>query len=193
MVGSNNKSATPEVAANRLIKRHGPFICLGDDWWHWNGYIWREVDPKFYRKHATEIQSAGQRSSKYANEVLALVNAKCQHHPEETKWRYGVGFKDDNTVMVNVKNGVVRVHLADERMELIDPDPEHLAAAQFPVKFEPDAECPVFAGLLRTALLDRMDRYLLQCYAGYCLLPDYRFQCVMLCQGPPNSGKSLLI
>lgn len=186
------KAATKEDWAEQLIEELGPFICLGNDWWKWNGSIWKPVSSGQYLYDALMVQPKP-RVEKTAREIVSTMNMLCQKDPDLIPWRRGIGFKNEETVIINVQNGVVRIGLLTGEVELIAANPDHYATAQLPVNYLPEAQCPTFFRLLESALPDQGDRTMLQCYAGYCLLPDTRFQCVLLCHGSPNSGKSLLI
>ena len=180
--------------ADLLIEQFGPFMCLGKQWWRWNANIWEQVEPTQYLRFCVTIlpRDAG-RINRIANDILELAQQKCQVNPKAITWRRGIGFKDENTVIINTLNGVVRVDLASGKAELIEPDPAHLATAQLPVVFDPKAQCPTFDYLRESCLPSQEDQYLLQCFSGYTLLPDHRFQCSLFCHGVPNSGRSLLM
>jgi P4 family phage/plasmid primase-like protien len=185
------KGATPEKYADIIIDRNGPFKCSGDDWWRWSGSMWEETNSKYYRRHALAVQS-NSRSMKVTNEILSIINAKSQID-SDAHWRYGIGFKNADTVMINVRNGVLRVRLDTGSIEFMEPDPRHHVISQLPVEYDANAKCPTFTGVCQEMWSEEADRTLLQSYAGYSLLPDHRFQCMLFCYGPTNAGKSLII
>src|SRR4029077_15225425 len=100
---------------------------------------------------------------------------------------------DRVNVQINTQTGVVNMRLIDGETWLSEPNPKDLVTSELPLEYNPKAECPVFDYILRSVLPNEEDRRLLQCFVGYCLIPDHRFQCVLFCYGAPNSGKSLLI
>ena len=122
------------------------------------------------------------------------MNHLSQCDPQKVLWRGCVWFDEaKKKVMVNALNGIITINLKSGTVELGEADPWSFATERFPVSYDPAAKCHMFDYLLTSALPDAADQNLLQCFAGYCLLPDYRFQCVLFAHGRPNSGKSLLI
>ena len=191
---NSKKSATIEWYAERLIDELGPFICLGKHWWRWDGSIWSQVEAAQYSRHAFLIQPHGSRSVRATSNILMAVNHLRQCDPQKIVWRGSVWFdQGKKSVMVNVLNGVITINLKTGTVQTGEADPWSFATEKLPVNYDPAAQCRMFDYLRDTALPDAADQNLLQCFAGYCLLPDYRFQCVLFAHGRPNSGKSLLI
>ena len=192
------KAASTDGYARRLVKEHGPIIVIGPDWRQWQpntegGGIWRSIDKDKFLGLAYDIQ-AGNKSNKAAINVVDSMRMICQKsNPENFEWRGAIGFKNEHIVIINVLNGVVRVDLEKFTIELIEADPSHYATAQLPLRYNPEAKCEVFDKILSTTLPDAANRLKIQCFIGYCFLPDTRHQCVLHCYGRAHSGKSLLI
>jgi putative DNA primase/helicase len=177
-----------EWYANRINIRYGPFISIGKERWHWNDFIWEKTTFDKYRKYAVRIQK--EPKSCVATSKIFQMLSDITQATEEVKWQGAVRF-DGEDIMISLKNGYLRCNTVLTQLE--DPGPKAFVTAQLPVEYDPKATCPTFDYLLKSALPDERDQLLLQCFVGYCLLPDHRFQSVLYCYGPPNSGKSLLM
>ena len=192
----SKKAASIERYATELIDQLKPFICLGKQWWKWDGSIWRQVEAAQCSRHAFLIQppSYGNRSVRMASNILTAMNHPCQCDPEKVPWRGSVWLDEGKeSVIVDALNGMIHINLKTGTVEIAEADPWSFATEKLPVSYDPAAKCHIFDYLRESALPDAADQNLLQCFAGYCLLPDYRFQCVLFAHGRPNSGKSLLI
>jgi P4 family phage/plasmid primase-like protien len=196
-----DKSIDIHVYAYKLMKIcGGKFRSIGKDLWRWNDSIWESVTFDQYRPSAVNIQKEGQRSVTLTNNILEMMKNMTQRDPRTIKWQGAVRFEDETqkAVMINVANGDLQVPLNSEltdvnSLQMFEPNWEDYVTANLPVEFNPKAKCPTFDYLLASALPDIRDRHALQCFVGYCLIPDHRFQSVLFCHGKPNSGKSLLI
>jgi P4 family phage/plasmid primase-like protien len=193
------KSANVINYAKALIQRYGPFVCIEREWrqWvtnDWGGGIWQTVSSDEFLSYALAIQVEPQHPKMAASiieTVRQLTQAK-QHR--QIKWRGAIGFKHEKMVIVNTHNGIIKLDLGRKEVSREDADPSHKAVVQLPIIYDRNAKCPIFREeILGRTLPDPANQLCLQCYLGYCLLPDFRHQRVLYCCGKPSTGKSLLI
>ena len=193
----SQEKANPEAWATLVIKKAGPFRCVGKDkWWQWNGRYWQEIDPKQeIAKVIWEAQGTRcKRNTRKSNEIERTINILSQEPGFKiSDWRRGIWFEGKDLVMIACQNGVVGVNLTTKEVNLYEQQKEFNVSMLLPVTYDPEAKCETFDYLRESCLPDAKDRILLQLFAGYCLMPDHRFQCALFCHGAPNTGKSLLV
>jgi putative DNA primase/helicase len=90
--------------------------------------------------------------------------------------------------IINVRNGLLMWE--GGRWRLRGHDPELRTTMQLPIKFDPDAECPVYDRLLETSIPDEATRKFLDEWSGNNLTSDYRHQKALMLGGKEGSGKS---
>jgi P4 family phage/plasmid primase-like protien len=191
----NPKSGHISDWAKDLIARLGHVICKNEKWWRWNRQIWEPIEPKGLPSRVTyNMLPKVAQSARFARMILDSANMMCQRTDKEIVFNGAVWIDQDGAALVNLANCTLRIASNNDNcIEQLDHDINNYSTACLPVEFDQSAKCPVFDYLLGSALPEAEDRELLQCFAGYCLLGDHRFQSILLCFGPPNSGKSLLI
>lgn len=89
---------------------------------------------------------------------------------------------------LNLVNGVLDLN----NMELLEHSPKYIFLSRMPVKYDPEAQCPVWEKFLRTTLPTKYIKTL-QEFIGYCLIPDTRFQKALLLYGKGANGKSIVV
>lgn len=95
-----------------------------------------------------------------------------------------------NPFMINIKNGVYNV-LEDK---LYAHSPDILSTIQLNVRYDPDANCPLFKKFLSDSMDGDMDQVrLLQEMLGYFLVPITKSQKCFVIVGAAGAGKSVLL
>jgi len=95
-----------------------------------------------------------------------------------------------NPFMINVKNGVYNV-LEDK---LYEHSPDILSTIQPNVRYDPDADCPLFKKFLSDSMDGDVDQVrLLQEMIGYFLVPVTKSQKCFVIVGAAGAGKSVLL
>lgn len=89
---------------------------------------------------------------------------------------------------INCANGVVDLNT----LELQPHSADYIFLGKLPVKYDPEADCPVWKRFLETTLEDKHIPTL-QEFIGYCLIPDTRFQKALMLYGTGANGKSVVI
>ena len=95
-----------------------------------------------------------------------------------------------NPYIINVQNGLYNV-LANT---LVPHTPDYRSTIQLPVKYTPDADCPLFRKFLIESMEGDMDQVkLIQEIIGYSLLPTNQAQECFVFVGAAAAGKSVLL
>lgn len=99
---------------------------------------------------------------------------------------------DDKGYIANVKNGLLNIHTK----ELMPHTPDFVSLIQYPVEYDPTAECPTWI----ECLSDWMDgpekedkTKVLQQFAGYCLSSSMLHDKALFMDGDGGNGKSTFI
>jgi len=88
----------------------------------------------------------------------------------------------------NLKNGLLNLHAGD----FIDHTPDMLFTVQAQVRFDPEAQCPLWTRTLQEILPDPELRQLLSQIFGYCLTTDTSHQKGFILWGDGANGKSVM-
>ena len=101
----------------------------------------------------------------------------------------GVWKKQDN--LIHLANGMLKVD-ASGSLCLGDFSPRYYSRNRSSYPWQPDAQCPHFLSELLEPALSADDIFLLQKYAGQCLLGRNASQTLLLIRGTAGGGKSTL-
>lgn len=110
------------------------------------------------------------------------------------KQRDTIGIDDfGSEELLCLQNGTLDVSTPSEPV-LRDHQPDDLFARQWPVSYEPDAECPRFRKFITETVHDE-DAAKLQEFVGYTVVHHWGlpFQKALLLLGPTDAGKSTLL
>jgi len=157
-----------------MAKHH--FICVGEPDRSWV-YTYDDgiYHPKGRQKiHKIVVDELNLKASKnLVSEITHHIYAKtvCDELPETSaEW-------------LCVENGILNVLTK----EFIPHTPEQVHVQKIPVKYDPQAKCVEIEKFLKEV---SPNWNVLQKWAGYCLLKDYRFHNVLMAHGGTHSGKS---
>lgn len=92
---------------------------------------------------------------------------------------------------INVRNGLLT--WTGTGWVLNKHSPKFRTPIQFPVTFDPDAECPRYDAFLETSLPDPKVRALADEWMGFNLTSDYAFHKALMATGESGSGKSVYL
>lgn len=159
-------------------------------WFVYENGVWRL---RTRHKHRPIVLSAipeQHRTAKREHAVLDLIEGLNQ--TDEAIFK-GVSFYADDdakVIMLNAQNGVLRITKDD--ITLLDHDPKYLFTRALKIDYKPNAKCPLYTKTLKESLPDPLDQELFQLCLGNFLLPDCRFETVLVCYGEAQCGKSTL-
>ncbi|HEY5909221.1 MAG TPA: DUF5906 domain-containing protein [Verrucomicrobiae bacterium] len=184
---SNRK--LPVSAYADIMKAKLPlFFCLANKWFVYKGGVWRPADKGQFRPQVHKELLPEQETSYMAHAVLNTLEGRGQVAPESLK-SFAV-MEDEGTVLLNCRNGLLRVTGADVQLQSHSPD--YRFTRQLAAAFDQDATFQDFGDVLCYALPDEEDQQLLMLFAGYTLLPHCRLHSCLICHGLGGTGKSTL-
>ena len=99
---------------------------------------------------------------------------------------------DDGGYIANVKNGLLNIYTK----ELIPHTPDFVSLVQYPVVYDPTAECPVWDKCIKDWMAgeEAVEKTkLLQQFAGYCLSSSMLYDRALFMVGDGGNGKSTFI
>jgi len=158
------------------------------EWYAFQDGYWQLTDRDIYRQRALETMSEKSRTARKAKETLDHFEAL--HQLPADCLRQASRF-DGEDILVNVKNGILRIHNGMD-LKLEDHSPEHHFCAKMPVSYDATATARLFEWALTQALPDVADKELFLLWAASILLPSNRFEAALCCYGPSGSSKSTL-
>ena len=190
--------------AERILDRFGERLrycgALGG-WQLWDGKRWRRDETSEARRLAGEsarailTEAAGAEDDRKRVE-LAKWAIKSEHSSriQAALWQAEAlrGFAtraedyDSEPLLLCVENGLLDL----ETLKLRPHEPERLITRLAPVRFESEAECPIWEGFLERVLPDPALRDFAQKVAGLCLTGDRTAQAFYLLLGSGANGKS---
>ena len=107
-----------------------------------------------------------------------------------TDKRYFHQVFDANPRIINVKNGLLL--LEDDCTFFLPHTPYYPSVAQIPVKYNPNAKCPVIEKFITDVVTEPYKKTIIQLLA-YCLTPGYRHNQAFMFVGSGENGKSTLL
>jgi P4 family phage/plasmid primase-like protien len=186
--GNSLEEHPTEHQLANLLKTELPALrCVGDNWYTYTNGAWNRGTKDIFRPEALAIQNPKTRTNRRATSILAHVESDVQVRGEE----FGSFFRfDDEAVLINCSNGVLRV--TDKTEDLLPHSPDYLFTAKVAASFDSNADAPVFEKVLQQALPDPADLELFRLFAGYILYPGCPFEAALVCYGDSNTGKSTI-
>ena len=178
-----------EAAAVALaLEMMPPLKTVGDVWREYRAGAWREIDYHRFRPAVLSIMDNKIVSNRRCLEILKHIESAKQVLESDFRSFYML---DDDAVLVNAKNGIVRVE-PDYKVELLPHAPDRDFTRQLDAVYDLQTPCPNFERVLKEALPDGEDRALLQLFAGSLLYPSCKFEAALVCYGPGGTGKSTI-
>ena len=185
-VPGNGDTETELQFARRLEAALPPVRTVGRIWHLYRDGAWRPLNPDTLKPQALAILPEPIRTVRRANTLLDHVEAARQTDPETFRGFYR--FEPDGAVLLNVRNGLLRV--TADAVEVLPHLPEPCFTHQTFAPFRPSAQAPLFERVLSEVLPNAEDRELFQVCMGNFLLPDCRFEVALCCYGEAGRGKS---
>ena len=113
-------------------------------------------------------------STHYCNETISYIQAKTYIYPEEIDHEW-----------INLENGL----LHPTTKEFKEHTPELFSTIRIPIKYDPEADCPLWKQKLKDKI-DGPTRLVVQQMFGYCYLPKQKYETAFLLYGPMRTMKS---
>jgi putative DNA primase/helicase len=190
------KEFLPSPIAEEIIKDleinkniHIKYIAESGLFYMYDKGVWGVVDNNYLKKIIREfLKECNEKWDKNykINEVYQALKSILLD--SNNKNLFNAGYKT-KTNLVNIKNGM----LDWKDKLLIDHDPEYYSQFQIPIKYEPEAQCPLWEKSLKEWIPEKQARLFLQEYVGYSLIPDNSFQKFLILHGSGNNGKTTML
>jgi P4 family phage/plasmid primase-like protien len=174
-------------AAQLFLARSAPIRCVDRAWYAYHGGAWTSATRASFAPVAQGVIHPTIRTARRTDEILAHIENAAQVPPDYLRGFYR---PEGDAALINARNGVVKVSGTGITLEPHSED--HRFSLQASASYDPRAEALTFERVLEEALPDAQDRYLLQLWAGYLLLPDCRHEASLVCYGPGGTGKSTI-
>lgn len=172
-----------------LTDKLPPLKTTGPEWFCYQDGYWKPQLADSFLPAALAILPEHGRRIRLARTLIDHVGAAAQVPTDNLKGC--ARFDDDGqTVLVNCRNGVVRV--TADGFAMLPHAPHYGFARQAAASFLPEIDAPLFRRVLGEALPDDGDRQLFQLAVGNFLWPDARFEAALVCYGEAGRGKSTL-
>lgn len=171
--------------------KHYKFIAESELLYIYNeqqGY-WKTRKLVFMRKTIRGyLKNTAQKFDKnhYVKETLSAFKSILLDPENENL--FNVGLNPDKR-LINTKSGML-----DYRTGIMNKhNKNYYSQFQIPVKYDPEATCPLWEKSLKEWIPEKEARLFLQEYVGYSLIPDTSFQKLLILYGEGSNGKSTLL
>lgn len=194
--------------AQRLVAQHGRdlrFCHPWNKWLVWDGRRWiKDVTGEVERRAKKVVRSIYIEAAETDGEIQRRDLADhAKRSGSQSRLRAMISSSrsedgipvlpkdlDGNPWLLNVDNGILDLHTGD----LLPHQRENLITKLAPVKYDKDAECPIFLGFLERIFNNNPDSMrFLQEAVGYALTGNTREQCLFFLYGSGANGKSTLL
>jgi putative DNA primase/helicase len=184
---NEGKLPSPELAYSQIIEQSQDYATDGSLLFKWNKKIWQPIDPVDGEREAFRWLGA---HPDYFSKATPKLAASCALAAVINARRLPQ-FNETNRVVLPLKNGYL--HVQHDGSIALEPHEKTFGLTYLiNCNFDAMAQAPQFAKFLAEILPDNEVRNWVQCYIGYTLLPDCRFQKATFWLGGGANGKSTL-
>ncbi|MFN7139292.1 MAG: phage/plasmid primase, P4 family [Limisphaerales bacterium] len=188
LVPALSTDASEYEFANLLQSQLPPVKTVGTEWFAYLNGNWQKIKRDTLRPVAQSVLPESIRTARRESTLLEHLEGRLQANPDSFRGFYC--FDESGNVLLNVRNGVVKV--TPDSIEMQPHSADHLFTRQAGSEYNPKAKAELFRRVLEEALPDPDDRLLLQLCCGNFLLPDCRFETALVCYGEAGRGKSTI-
>ncbi len=168
-----------------------PMKCVGDRWYAGENGLWKQVEQEIYQPIALDLLPCHLKSSKRVAEVMATFQKQQQVPRQLLKTACIWEDEDQRSVLINCRNGLLRVTATSVRLMPHDPN-AHCFTGQLAAAYDPNAGDDTFERVFVEAQPDERAQNLLYWWFGYVLYPSLRFRLSLVNYGPSTTGKSTI-
>jgi hypothetical protein len=174
------------------LQRQVPQIkCVRDRWYAEENGLWRPVEQEIYQPVALAVLPSKVRSRRRASEVMATLQMQQQIPRHLLKTASVWEDESHQAVLLNCKNGLLRVTASEVQLMPHDPD-KHYFTGQLAAAYDLNARDDTFGLVLFEAQPDKNVRKVLDWWFGYILYPGLRFRLALVNLGASTTGKSTI-
>jgi putative DNA primase/helicase len=172
------KKFIPKRLADELMKEFSCIYTAEQLYVYQNG-VYQPCGDDFIRKQCRNRLGEESRTNR-VTEVIEHITDLCKIDTDELN----IKAKE----LINVKNGMLNWKTG----KLLPHDKQYLSTIQTPVAYKPEAKCPHIDRFFNKTLPQDCIP-LVEEIAGYCLIPDVRFERAFMFVGSGANGKSTLL
>jgi putative DNA primase/helicase len=182
--------------------------CSGRSWWEWTGTHYADRDDEVIRtktydwleaattmiKHGRDwVKEPFNPNTKKVNDVLDAMRAVC-HAPTTMPCYLGTSGFPRTENIVSLQNGLLDVQeYLRGNVEILPHTPEWFSANSLPWRFDPSATCPRLRWFLEDVTCgdtEAIETH--QMWFGLHLVPEMKYQTIMMWLGSGRNGKGVL-
>jgi putative DNA primase/helicase len=172
------KKFIPKRLADELMTEFS-FIYTAEQLYVYQNGVYRPYGEDFIRKQCRDRLGEESRINRVA-EVIEHITDLCKIDTDELNTKA--------KELINVKNGMLNCKTGN----LLPHDKQYLSTIQIPVAYNPEVKCPLIDRFFNKTLPQDCIP-LVEELAGYCLIPDVRFERAFMFVGSGENGKSTLL
>lgn len=179
-ISESGKSATfrPGILAQHIAKEILSVYCNGSFYIYRKGVYVQITDDEAEKIVKSYLPEYYVKSS-WVNDAVNLWKLEVLRKPEEL---------NQYPELLNLENGMLNWITG----ELIEHDPKYMSTIRIPVVYNPEATCPEIDKFLNDVIYPDCIP-IIEEFAGYCLVPDTRFEKALMLTGSGANGKSTFI
>jgi P4 family phage/plasmid primase-like protien len=140
-----------------------------------------EADGEDFIRSIAQVVLKEKATEHYLSEVVSWVTTNSFLHIDRAEFNPDID-------IINVENGLYNIKTG----EFGEHDQGYRFISQIPVKYDPDADCPLIKKFIGEIVYEQ-DFAVLQEWFGYCLLRGYPFHVACMLIGDGKNGKSTLL
>lgn len=190
-----HQMATRFLLERFVIEGYRTLQFDGIDWWAWSDGKYHKLEVDAVKDRillwlaAKQITNSKSRDETYAN-LRAIVRGGTAGPPP--RWVPITNVEERDGYWLAFTNGVLNMSkfMQTGKVELVPATPRWFSPVSIPYRFDATAEAPVWEKCISEWVNTTEERNILQEFAGYCLLPDCRFEKALFLQGSGGNGKS---
>ena len=184
-------------AFTRWAKKRAVYVHEKKQWYLWDGLVWRPDPSNAVRLLLSEFVSAAhdaQRHNRRFEDALRRFEnlSKIKNTLELAQPRLAKSITEFDTDPMLFAAGNTWIDL--KTGQPVTPKPNTLVSLQSSVRYDPEADCPVFKNFLNEIFLDNdaLVKFV-QRTVGYSLTGRIEEQCLFIFNGDGANGKSTLV
>ncbi|MCE9548358.1 MAG: DUF5906 domain-containing protein [Planctomycetia bacterium] len=193
-----------ELRETAGLKGDSPVLLYyRSSYWRWLSPRWQPVKEDQLKGEITQSilrSGVAEVSAKLLVDLLTNLRGMVLHQrwDVEMPMRYTPNQVIERPMCLACQNGVLDFeHLDAPELALSPTTPNYFTACSIPVDYDPGAQCPRWLAFLNQALPrtseDDRRQEVLQQFFGYSLLPECRYEAMLILYGAGRTGKSTVL
>ena len=172
----DKKTFIPKRLADEIMSKY-EFRYSQDKLWHYKAGVYISDSESLIKNIGQKLLDDFTRDNRIKETINFIKRANFSGEPQI------------NEQFINLKNG----RLDWKTGTLIQHNSNDFIITQLPVKYDPEADCPIFKKYLETTFNDDNIIELALEFMGYCLIPDKSYQKAVMLTGAGSNGKTVFL